>query len=205
VLADIAGRPLLGHLIDRLRRAAVEQIIVATSAGVEDDPLAAFAAAQGVAVHRGPEDDVLARVLGAARAHRLDAVVRVCADSPLLDPALVDRCLAALRASGADMASNVVTRTYPPGQSVEALTAAALERAGALADEPADREHVTRVLYRRPDAFRVVAVTADPPRTAPHLAVDTAEDLALVRRLVAAMDRPPATYGLDEVLALWRP
>jgi len=201
VLRSVGGAPVLGHVLDRMDRAAVDVVLVATSDRPEDDAVAAFAARRGAVVHRGPLHDVLARFTGAARAHRLGRLVRVCADSPLLDPALVDRALAVLDATGADMASNVVERTFPPGQSVEAVTAAALERAAALGPDAADREHVTRLLYRSP-LFRVVPIVRTPPAPGPPLVVDTHDDLARMGALMARMDRPVRTYGLDELLAL---
>ncbi|HWH15446.1 MAG TPA: NTP transferase domain-containing protein [Miltoncostaeaceae bacterium] len=202
VLRDLAGAPVLGHLLDRMSRAAVDVVMVATSDRAEDDTVAAYAARRGADVHRGPLEDVLARFTAAARAHRLDRLVRVCGDSPLLDPALVDRALGLLAASGADMASNVVERTFPPGQSVEAVTREALERARRMEPDAADREHVTRLLYRRPDAFHVVPIARRPPAPGPRLVVDTADDLERVRALVTRMDRPPAGYGLDELLRM---
>lgn len=203
VLREVAGRPLLGHLLDRLEHANVDVIVVATSDRIDDDPVAAFAARAGAAVHRGPLRDVLARFAGAAAAHRLATVVRVCADSPLLDPALVDRAVAVLRAGDADLASNVVgERTFPPGQSVEAMTRDALTRAVALADRPGEREHVTRVMYRRDDAFRIVDLRRDPPVTGPHLAVDTPEDMERVAGIMVRMTHPRWRYGLDDILDL---
>jgi spore coat polysaccharide biosynthesis protein SpsF len=201
VLRDLCGRPVLGHLLARLEHAAVDTVVVATSDRAEDDPVAAFAARAGVAVHRGPLDDVLGRFVAAARAHRLQRVVRVCGDSPLLDPALVDRALRLLAEEGTDIASNVAgTRTFPAGQSVEALRRDVLERLDILAAAPADREHVTRFAYGHPDLFSVAAFHRDPPADGHRLVVDTPADLAYVVSLVQRMTRPAWSYGLDELL-----
>jgi spore coat polysaccharide biosynthesis protein SpsF len=90
VLREVQGRALLGHLLDGLRQAkGPDTLLVATSVDPSDD-----------AVWRGPLDDVAARFLGAAEAASLDAAVRICADSPLLDPALVDQAVALFRLGG---------------------------------------------------------------------------------------------------------
>jgi spore coat polysaccharide biosynthesis protein SpsF (cytidylyltransferase family) len=154
-------------------------------------------------VHRGPLEDVLGRFAAAARAARLDVVARVSGDSPLLDPALVDLAFDALAAGGWDAVSNVVgQRTFPAGQSVEAMTIATLGRLEVLTTDPADREHVTPLLYRRPDLFTVLPVRRTPAAPAPHLAVDTPDDLARVAAIVERMRRPHWSYGLDEVIGL---
>jgi spore coat polysaccharide biosynthesis protein SpsF (cytidylyltransferase family) len=207
VLAPVAGRPLLALLLERLERCdGLDAVVVATSDDPSDDVLAAWCAAEGVDVHRGPLDDVAARMLGAASARDLEGLVRISGDSPLIDPALVGRAAAGLRGGDADVVSNVVPpRTYPPGQSVEALRADALAAATALMDQPGDREHVTPALYRHPERFRIVALRADPPCADRRLVVDTADDLAALRALVARMHRPQAEHGLDELLVLAGP
>lgn len=204
VLAPVAGRPLLALLLERLARCEeLDAVVVATSGEASDDVLAAWCRETGVNVHRGPLDDVVARMLGASAAQGLDGIVRICADSPLIDPALVDRAVALLRAGDHDLVSNVVPpRTYPPGQSVEAIRADALAAAGALMDAPGDREHVTPALYRHPGRFRIAALRADPPCDGLRMVVDTPDDLAALRDLVARMERPQAEHGLDELVAL---
>ena len=54
---------------------------------------------------------------------------------------------------GADYTSNVFPRTFPRGLDCEVMTAAALRTAHAEAVDPAEREHVTPFLYRRPERF----------------------------------------------------
>src|SRR5688572_22065557 len=92
VLREIAGKPLLTYLLERLERSrALAAVLVATSTEASDDPVAALCASRGTRCHRGSLDDVAARVGEALAVNGLDAFVRVSGDSPLLDPSLVDR------------------------------------------------------------------------------------------------------------------
>ena len=135
---------MLEHLIDSLRHATgLDDIVLATSREASDDPVAVFAARAGVSCYRGSLADVAARVLEAARQAEARAVVRLSGDSPLLDPALVDRAISIFRAEGGDVVSNVVTRTFPRGQSVELVTCDALAAAVEAMTTEAEREHVT--------------------------------------------------------------
>ena len=78
MLLPLAGRPLLGYLLQRLRLGGIRRpIVVATGDDPADDRLAEIAQAHGVAVFRGDERDVLDRVYRAAVAHRADPVVRL--------------------------------------------------------------------------------------------------------------------------------
>lgn len=199
VLTPLAGRPAIEWLLERLEHATtLDAIVLATSQDAEDDPVAAFAAARGVACHRGPLDDVAGRVIEAARRHELDAVVRVNGDSPLLDQRLVDRGVALFRESGADIVTNVRPRTFPPGQSVEVVRTDALERAHAGDASDEDREHVTGPLYD--GGFSVLRFAAASPRTEPALTLDTPADLARIEAILQGMDRPHYEYTWEELL-----
>jgi spore coat polysaccharide biosynthesis protein SpsF len=63
-------------------------------------------------VHRGPLDDVAGRLLEAGRAAGAEAIVRISADSPLIDPEIVDHAVSLFRRERPDVVSNVVRRTF---------------------------------------------------------------------------------------------
>lgn len=193
VLRPLAGRPLLGHLLDRLRRLEMP-LVVATSDHPSDDPIARFCAAEGVAVHRGPLDDVAARVIGAARAHGLDPIVRVSGDSPLMDPAVILRAVELWEPG--TLVTNVRPRSFPTGQSVEVFEVAALESAEMTLEA---REHVTTTLY---DRLRVRNFSHRTDLSGLRLTLDTEEDAARLESLFSQMDRPASDYSLDEVVEL---
>jgi spore coat polysaccharide biosynthesis protein SpsF len=203
VLAELGGRPALQLLLERMARAGeVDAVVVATSVDAADDPVAAFCAGRGVALHRGPLEDLAARVLAAAEAYGLDVLVRVNGDSPLLDQRLVDRGVALQRETGADLVTNVRPRSFPPGQSVEVLKTAALRRAVERMDDPDDREHVTAWLYRHPGEVRIERFAHDPPVTAPPLTLDEPADRVRLEGVLARMERPHWEYRWDQIVAL---
>lgn len=203
VLREVAGRTLLGHLIARLTRAAsLDLVLVATSDDASDDAVAAEAKRHGVPVHRGPLYDVAARFRQAVERTGLDVFVRVSGDSPLLDPALVDRVVSALT-DDVDVATNVHPRSFPRGQSVEVVRTDAFRRALPLIDAPTDSEHVTPVFYRHPELFRIRNVRSDVDRSAMRMVVDDVGDLERFERAVARMSRPPTDVGLDELIEIY--
>ena len=199
VLMPLAGRPALAWLLERLDHAReLDAVVVATSDDPSDDPVAEFAEARGALLHRGPLDDVARRFVDAARRHELEVVARVTGDAPLLDQRLVDRGVNELRRTGADLVTNVRPRTFPPGQSVEVFRAGALEAAHDGPTTAEDREHVTPPLYA--GAFAVARFAADPPRTEPSLALDTAADHARLEGILRGLDRPHWQYAWEDFL-----
>jgi spore coat polysaccharide biosynthesis protein SpsF len=199
MLMPLAGKPALEWLLERLEHAeSLDLVMVATSAEPDDDQLADFCARRGTLCHRGDLDDVAGRMLGAARDASLDAFARVNGDSPLLDQRLVDRGVELMRASDADLVTNVRPRTFPPGQSVEVVRTEALERALA-ADPPAEeREHVTGPLYG--GEFRILRFENDPPQTEVRFTLDTPEDAKRLAAILAGMDRPHWEYTWEDHL-----
>jgi spore coat polysaccharide biosynthesis protein SpsF len=190
VLADLHGRPMLGFLLDRLARLEVDDLVVATSDLARDDPVAEVARTRGVAVVRGSEADVLDRFLTALDAFPADVVVRVTADCPLSDPAVIRAAIELQAATGADYVSNSLLRTFPVGLDVEVVTAAALRQAATEASDRPEREHVTPFLYRRPERYRLAALRAPERLATRRWTVDTPTDLDRVRTIVAAVDDP---------------
>lgn len=200
VLSDLAGRPLLDWVLERLEHAeSLDAVVVATSDDASDEPLAAWCAKRGTACARGPLGDVAARMLAAARAHDLDAFARVNGDSPLLDQTLVDRGVELMRASGADLVTNVRPRTFPPGQSVEVVRTDALAAAVEAGMSSEDAEHVTGPLYDE-ERWRVIRFKAEPARTEPSFTVDTPEDRDRIAVVIEGLGRPHWQVGWEELL-----
>jgi spore coat polysaccharide biosynthesis protein SpsF len=201
VLAELAGRPMLRFMLDRLRPLTVDETVVATSDLPRDDPVAEIAAGAGVGVVRGPEADVLRRFSLALDRHPADRVVRLTADCPLSDPGLVAEVLALADHTGADYASNAIMRTFPDGLDIEVITADALRTADREATDPAEREHVTPFVYRRTPRFRVAALIGTEALGAERWTVDTAADLERLRGIVARLPDPVAA-GWRDALAV---
>jgi spore coat polysaccharide biosynthesis protein SpsF len=199
VLADVDGRPMLRYMLDRLTGLAVDDLVVATSVLDRDQPVADVAADAGVQVLRGPEADVLARFAAALNAHPADTVVRLTADCPLVDPAVVTAVVELHHDAGADYTCNVLPRTFPKGLDVEVVAAPALRRAVVEATDPPEREHVTPYLYRHPEHFRLANLRSGEDLGDERWTVDTADDLEFVRT-VAARFAGRGAFGWRDVL-----
>jgi spore coat polysaccharide biosynthesis protein SpsF len=203
VLRPLCGKPLLAHLVDRLRRSAVLDVVaVATSTDPSDDAVAEFCAGAGIACERGALDDVLGRIQTAARALKLDGIVRVSGDSPLLDPVLVRQAVKLFCRGDWDLVTNVQVRSFPKGQSVEVIAAAALARVAAMARTAAEREHVTPYLYANPNLFRIRNLAARVARPMLQLSVETAEDFARIEAILTVAGARADRLGLEEIVEL---
>ena len=209
ILLDIAGKPMLMHVVERARRAkTVDQVVVATTTQPEDNAVEAYCQQAGIAISRGSLHDVLDRFYQAALVFQADTVVRLTADCPLLDPQVLDHTVEEFFRTGVDFCCNrlppPLKRTYPIGLDVEVSSFHALERAWKEAIKPYEREHVMPYLYDPPGRFKVLRVDYEKDYSEMRWTVDTPEDLDLLRQIfvrMSATGNPDFTW-LD-VLALF--
>ena len=202
VLEDLSGRPMLWHVVNRVRGARrLDRVVVATTDRAVDDPIARFCAQENISCFRGDEHDVLDRFYQAARADHADVVVRITADCPLIDPAVIDKVLERFQRGDCDYASNAIRYTYPDGLDTEVFSFAALERAWREAGKPSEREHVTP--YLRTGKFRIASVESEIPVSPAQYrwTVDHPADLEFVRKVYAAFSRS-GEFGFREVFDL---
>ena len=202
VLEDLSGHPMLWHVVERVRRAGrVDKVVVATTDRAVDDPVAAFCEREGIGCFRGNEQDVLDRFYQAAKANAADVVVRITADCPLIDPAVIDRVVSRFQAGDCDYACNIIRYTYPDGLDTEVFSFAALERAWREASKPSEREHVTP--YLRTEKFRTANVESEIPVSPADFrwTVDHPEDLEFVRKVYEAFSTN-GDFGFREVFEL---
>lgn len=187
VLRRLGGRPVLGWVVRALTAASqVDEVCVAITDEAGDDELADYAASLGVRVVRGPREDVLSRFVLTLEQGNPDALVRITADCPLLDPALVDQVVAAWRQDTSwDYVATTLDRSWPRGLDVELLTVPALR----WLDEHAagyHREHVTSLLYTG-TAHRLLGLATVPSAADLRVTLDTEQDWSVLAGIVAAL------------------
>jgi spore coat polysaccharide biosynthesis protein SpsF len=229
-----ARQPMLAHVVERAKQARlVQQVIVATTTDPSDDAIERLCAERGYPCYRGSLPDVLDRYYQAARQHQAETIVRITADCPLLDPAVVDLTIRAFL-DGYDFAANRLpppwTRSLPIGLDTEVCSFAALERAWKEADQPFHREHVMPYLYEgvslspsptpppsispsyhvthgvSPRGFRIAQLHHSPDYGALRWTVDTPADLELVQQIFAHLtaDKKPAAAGQTDPALAWQ-
>ncbi len=205
VLKPIAGKPLLWHIVHRLKRSQfIEQVAIATSANPRDDAIVEFGRENGVAVVRGPEDDVLGRFARAAELLDADIIVRVSADAPFIDAGFIDHLLTSLMEQNCDyvlLEEGAVTGH----EGVDPFSRRALDKLMMDAhDDPVAREHVTGYFKLHPDFVRIARAPAYPSlaRACGRLTVDTPDDLAFADALHERMAAKAGEASLADLLLL---
>jgi len=145
----------------------------------------------------GSSDDLMDRYYNAAIKHDIDTIVRICADSPLIQGELIDEMIEYYNTKQLDgFLGNIKVGklNYPAGMAIEIFPLWMLQDAMSLTDEPIAREHVTPFMYRTDTTYKIYSYENEAPHTIvdtrfDNFSFDTMEDLVLIKRIVAHYDQ----------------
>jgi spore coat polysaccharide biosynthesis protein SpsF (cytidylyltransferase family) len=134
--------------------------------------------------------------------YNLDAFVRVCGDSPLIDPKLIDQGVKLFNGNY-DLVTNIWPRSYPLGQSVEISRTSTFKKIFEKMSKPDHFEHVTKYYYEHSDKFKIKNFSNNTDLSNYCLAVDTPEDLKRFEKIIFSMTKPQTKYNLDDLIELY--
>ena len=208
MMMTIGGRPSLQILVERLRQTpGLAEIVVATTHNPSDDSLAELCGQLRVGCFRGSEEDVLGRVLGAARFCGADVIVEITGDCTFIDPILVQECVDAYMKSDADFVANCVELPhYPPGMDARIFSTDILAEVDSLTQDPNDREHVSLYIWEHPELYRLLHLRPPQELAWPDkfIALDTKEDLEMMRHIYDALAPKKFVFSAQDILAYLR-
>jgi len=202
VFALIDGKPLLWHVVNRLKYATkIDDIILATTVNEKDDKIEEWCKENNVHCFRGSEENVLNRYYSASEAFPSDYVVRITADDPFKEPKVIDAVITKLIEEGYDHVTNNLPPSFPEGLDCEAFKKSALDRSEKEAETTFEREHVTQYIYHHPEIFKIGNVSNGENLSYLRWTVDKDVDFEMVKAVYA--HRNPANKGIllmDEIL-----
>ena len=187
VLLNAEGKPMLQHLVERLRAVdSISEIVLATTTNYSDNVLEDFAISQGLLVYRGSEMDVMGRVIGAAQLGRADVVVEITGDCPIIDPDIVEQTIQMYLHNDAVYVSNGHIRSYPDGMDTQVFGLDVLLQSAAMTNAPLDREHVSLHIRNNPALFPKLTLIAPPSLYWPELGLtlDEEADYLLLKKVI---------------------
>lgn len=205
VLMPAAGKPMLEHLVNRLRAVpSLDGIVLATTENATDDALEEFSRRVGIGCYRGSEDDVLARVIGAAESAGADIVVEITGDCPIIDPQIVEQTIRMFKVNQADYVGNAHIRSYPDGMDTQMFRLTTLQRSAALTEDVLDHEHVTLHIRNHPEIFSHLHLVAPPEIHWPELGLtlDEPKDYELLKKIIEYFEPTNPSFSCLDVVRL---
>jgi spore coat polysaccharide biosynthesis protein SpsF len=203
VFSEIVGKPLIWHIVNRLRYSEkIERIIIATTINQNDDVIEEWAANNQIDIYRGSENDVLDRYFQAAKKFKTDIIVRITADDPFKDPKIIDFVIRLLENKMLDFAYNNSPPTFPEGIDTEVFTYNSIEVAALNSIDPFEREHVTQYFYRNKAIFRQANYPYIRDISNLRWTIDTELDLRFAREIYENLYTEGEIFYLEDILNL---
>ncbi|MFQ5630688.1 MAG: cytidylyltransferase domain-containing protein [bacterium] len=196
VLAPFHGLPIIAHVFERVSKVITPDLItVVTSTEKSDDPLAFYLQMMNISVFRGPLENVFMRFRQCLEHNPCDWILRLSADSPLLNVETLQQVINRAEGNDCDLITTIFPRTFPKGQNAELIRAKTLIRIDVSELSEDEQEHVTPYFYSHADRFRIVNIASEDHRMAMlSLAIDTVEDFQRLEKL-SVMDGQKISFS----------
>lgn len=205
VLMEFCGKSNLQHIVERLRKSKyIDEIVVATTANEQDNPIVDLCENIGCKYYRGSEDDVLLRVLETGKSVEADYIVEVTGDCPVIDWRHSDHIIEMFFSGEYDYASNVLKRTFPRGFDVQFFPLSVLEEVNKITKSPVDHEHVSIYIYTHPEKYKLINWEADEEMNHPEfeITLDTKEDYEFIKQIYEILYTDNPDFSAQDVVRL---
>ena len=144
---------LLSRIVERIRMISGIIPIIATSIEISDDPIHDYVVKNNIEIYRGSKENVLDRFVCAALRYKLDIIVRVTGDNPIVLIDVLEKAIINHIDKKVDYTRNI---GLPYGTSFEIINFSSLERALSEASKPEEFEHVTLYIKNNRSDFRIL-------------------------------------------------
>jgi spore coat polysaccharide biosynthesis protein SpsF len=146
-MLDLAGMPMVGRIIERVKRCkSLDDIVLAIPATEDDAVLKELGESHGIKVFAGPENDLVERFYQAAKSLKADIVVRLPADNATPEPTEIDRIVDFHLSQGkrgfSSNLSVIDNSGYPDGIGAEVFDFSLLVEVRENHSDLRKREHV---------------------------------------------------------------
>ena len=200
-MLEVMGKPLIVHMLDRIKHSRhIEDIVICTSTNSQDDPLEEIAEKEHVHCFRGSEDDVLERLLRAARSYDMTNFANITADCPLIDPLLIDRAVEEYDKVNADLVMYDDSNNNIPFNCY-VLRVSALEKVCELKKET-DTEVWLNLFTTHMFKIHSIIVEDKYRHNSLKTSLDYPEDYEFIKKVFGELYDPDRVFSLPDVIDL---
>ena len=176
-------------------------LLLLTTINNEDQPIVDLCEKIDCSYLRGSEEDVLSRVLGAAKSVDGDIIVEIIGDCPLVDHRHINRMIEHFYSGEYDYAN---MKKFPNGFGVQVFPTEVLDRVDKLTDDPIDRVHVSYYIYTHLETFRLFHWGAEGDMNWPEgrVTLDEQSDYELLNAIVEELYPKNEDFSAEDIVRL---
>lgn len=196
VMYKINGRTMIEHLVSRLKKVKkIEKIVLATTKNKTDLVLVNLAKKLNIHSFRGSENNVLERVVGAIKRYKIENVINITSDCPILDIKILKYMIKQFEVLNCDAVSNQFIRSYPDGMDATISKNKCLIEANRKAKLKKYLEHTTMYIKENTHKFKVKNIVARKlywPQLG--LTLDEYSDYVLLKKIITHFEKKNNYY-----------
>lgn len=203
-LLKINDKTVLQNIIVRLKKSkSIKKIIVSTSNKKSDDRIVRFCKKNKILFFKGSLNHVFNRIKMTSKKFKLNYFLRVCADSPLIDPVLIDRCMIKFIKGDYDIVTNKFPRSYPRGQTVEIIKVSALNKINEKILTTDQREHFTKYFYDNNKKFKIYNLNSPNQKKFISMALDNRTNFNFLKKLTKKYKDKINNLSLNRLIKIY--
>jgi len=201
ILLNLEGKTVLERVVERVKQSKfINDVIVATTVTKHDLETIKVCVENNIRVFAGAEDDVLDRYYQVAKLFKVDHIVRITADCPLIDPRIIDEVINLHIKETADYTTNTIKESFPDGQDVEVFKFSVLQQAWQNAKLVSEREHVTPYIRNNPGIFKLKNLECKEDLSRKRWTLDHPEDYDFIKIVYEHLFSKNPYFGFDEIM-----
>lgn len=208
VLKKILGKPILWHVVERLKPIKNKKIVVATSNKPENFKIVNFCKKNNIDYFIGNERNVLDRFYQASKRFKAKNIIRITADCPLIDMKVLKKLIKYYFennfdhvgiATGAGV-NKLKIKKFPDGLDAECFKFSALQKAWLNAKRTSEKEHVTPYIWKRKSKFKIGLLKAKKDYSNQRWTLDTKEDLKFLKIIYKNLYPKNKYFCMNEIV-----
>lgn len=185
VLKLLGKKTLLQWVIDNtIKSKQIKKIVVATSLNPDDDKIFNFCKNKNIDCFRGSLNNVYSRFVEVVKKYNVTSFIRITADSPFIDPSLIDYGIKLYKTKKYEIVMNTYPRSFPKGQSFSIYNAKVFVNNLKNVKKKNHKEHITPYFYVNSKKFNIKNVFYTSNQSDLNMSIDTNADLVKARKII---------------------
>jgi len=203
VLKKILGTTVLKRVVDQVKKSKkISKIIVATSKHKTDKKIINFCNKNKIHCMSGTLNNVFNRFHSIIVHEDCKSFVRISADSPLIDPSIIDKAVVLFNKKKYDIVTNVFPRTFPKGFSVEVVNSKLILDFLLKIKKKKHQEHLTSFFYDNYKNFKIKNFYNKINNSNINLSIDSFAEFIKVKSILNFCKNK--NYSLDYILLIYK-
>lgn len=205
VMLELEGKPILWHIYNRLKQCCtLNEIVISTGEYKNNKEICDFASVNNIPLFIGSEIDLIDRLYKTAINHNAEAIVRITADCPLVDPKIVDTLVTKFLEKNQqfDIITNCEKRTFPHGLDIEVISTKTLKKLWEEIKEPQLREWFPFFIQKNHDMFKIFNMENNDDLSKLRWTLDYPEDYEFLKQIYKNLFHSQKIFYMQNILNL---